>query len=297
MIVDVGVPVVVVFLMCLVGLDLTKRDFARVAESPRVVLGATLGHIALVPLIVVGIILATDPDQVLRAGIILLAAAPAGALSNFYVYLAGANTALSVTLTALSVVAAFITMPLVSAAGVAFFWNEAVEIQIPVLGMMGQLLMLMVLPIGLGMWIRAAKPAFYTRHQRLLRIMGMTGVIVVLILLLVDHREAVWNEGARMAGTAALFTLCAMAAGLVVARVLRLSAADRITVIVEFAARNTAVVALTAVALLDSSAFALFAAVFTVAQIPLIGPVVLAYRRRTTATTAAVPPRRPPCPR
>lgn len=283
MIVDVGIPVVVVFMMLLVGLDLTVGDFARVAESPKIVLGATLGHLTLVPLIVAGIILATDPDTVLRAGIILLAAAPSGALSNFYVYLAGANTALSVTLTALSVLAAFITMPLVSAAGFAFFWDEAVEVQIPMLGMMGQLLMLLVVPIGLGMWIRGARPAFYSRHQRLLRIMGMAGVIVVLVLLLVDHREALWNEGASMAGTAALFTLCAMAAGLVVARVLRLSAPDRMAVAVEFAARNTAVVALTAVALLDSSAFALFAAVFTVAQIPLIGLVVVAYRSRFAA--------------
>ncbi len=279
MIVDLGIPVVVAFLMLLVGLDLTIRDFARVAESPKVVLGATLGHLTLVPLVVAGIILATDPDQVLRAGIILLAAAPSGALSNFYVYLAGANTALSVSLTALSVLAAFITMPLVSAAGFALFWDEAVEVPIPVLGMMGQLLVLLVLPIGLGMWIRGAKPAFYFRCQRVLRVMGIAGVVVVLVLLLADQREAVWNEGASMVGTAALFTLCAMAVALVVAHSLRLSAEDRLTVVVEFTARNTAIVALTAVALLDSSAFALFAAVFTVAQIPLIGLVVLAYRR------------------
>lgn len=279
MIADVGIPVAVVFLMFLVGLDLTTRDFARVAESPKVVLCATLGHLTLVPLVVVGIILATDPDALLRAGMILLAAAPSGAISNFYVYLAGANTALSVTLTALSVVAAFFTMPLISAAGFALFWDEAVELQIPVAASMGQLLMLLVVPIGIGMWVRSTKPSFHLRYQRGLRGASITIVIAVVALLVVEHRAAVWSQSGALMGAAALFTICAMAVAWVVARLLSLWAADRMTVLVEFAARNTPVVALTAVALLDRSAFAVFGAVFLVAQAPIIGAAVVAYRR------------------
>src|SRR5262245_3395424 len=111
-IVDVAVPVIVFLTMTAVGLDLSPAEFRRVRERPLVVAAGWIGPLILLPPIAVGLVRFLDLPEKIAAGLLLIAACPVGGISNAYSYLARASTALSVTLTSISCLAAPVTMPL-----------------------------------------------------------------------------------------------------------------------------------------------------------------------------------------
>jgi len=80
---------------------------------------------------------------------------------------------------------------------------------------------------------------------------------------------------------AVLYAGGAMAAGWGLGRVLRLSSAERFTLLLELSARNLAVTALVGVTVLDRPDFVLFPALFLLIQLPLIALAIAVrkYRR------------------
>ena len=121
LLVDIGIPLVVMMMMLVVGLQLTLEDFRRIRLCRKPVLIATAGQLVVLPGIAAGLAWAFEPAPHIVAGMVLVAACPGGAISNYYVYLARADVALSVTLTAVSTVLAFVTLPLLAALGQALF--------------------------------------------------------------------------------------------------------------------------------------------------------------------------------
>jgi BASS family bile acid:Na+ symporter len=110
MLVDIAVPLVV-------GMGLTLEDFRRIRACPKPVVVATAGQLLVLPSVASGLAWAVEPVPGIVGGMVLVAASPGGAISNYYVYLARADVALSVTLTAVSTLLAFVTFPLLTAAG------------------------------------------------------------------------------------------------------------------------------------------------------------------------------------
>jgi BASS family bile acid:Na+ symporter len=79
-----------------------------------------------------------------------------------------------------------------------------------------------------------------------------------------------------------------MAAGWVVGRLAGLGAADRFTLLLEFAARNLAIAALVGIVVLERAELVLFATVFFLVQLPILLPLVGACAAR--AKRSAAPP-------
>src|SRR5258708_28311424 len=98
--------------MVVVGMELTADAFRRVARRPGTVVAATIGQFLLLPVIGWLLVRCLSLQPAIERGVLLVAACPSGAMANVYTYLARANTALSVSLTAVSCLAAVVTMPL-----------------------------------------------------------------------------------------------------------------------------------------------------------------------------------------
>src|SRR5262245_48618548 len=110
-ILNVAIPAITFFLMITVGTDLTTDDFQKVRKDPRALIIGTIGQY-LLPLIAFLILKGSHLTPEIASGMILIASAPAGGISNYYSYLARANVALSVVFTALSCLISPLTMPL-----------------------------------------------------------------------------------------------------------------------------------------------------------------------------------------
>ncbi len=270
------IPGAVIFLMWVVGLQLSPADFRRVAQSPRTVAVGTLGQFVVLPAIAGVAILALRPAEAIAVGVILIAAAPGAPMSNLLVYLARGNIALSVTFTALTNTIGIITFPLLAAAGVRLFLGEGAGVEIPLGTMMVQLLLLMLLPIAVGMVVRARRPAFVERHGTSLKRASLLIVAAIVVFIAYDQRAAFAVHLASAAGLSAFFTTSAMLIGFATGWLLGAAFPDRITLAVEFPVRNTAlaiVVAATTLGRLDYAVF--IVAYFVVEMLIMMGVVGL----------------------
>ena len=95
-----------------VALDLKLDDFKRIVRAPKApVIGLTAQFI-LLPAFTFLLTLLIRPHPSMALGMILVAACPGGNLSNIMTYLARGNSAISISMTAVSTVAAIIMTPL-----------------------------------------------------------------------------------------------------------------------------------------------------------------------------------------
>jgi BASS family bile acid:Na+ symporter len=281
-ILDVAIPAVVFLTMIVVGLDLTAADFERVRQKPGLVAAGLLGPLLLLPPAALLLVRVLAPPAHLEAGLLLIASCPVGGISNTYNYLARASTALSVTLTGTSCLLAVVTMPLVA----RFFelsLGRPFGFEIPVAALLGQLVVMLLVPIALGMGLRRLAPAFAARHERAFRAVAMVGLALLVAFVIVQETDRFREGMAQTVALAAGLVVLALAAGALVGLAVRAGSSDRFTLSVEFATRNVAVATVVAITLLGEVRFAVFATVYFLVELLIVGVVITAWRRRASA--------------
>ncbi len=265
--------------MFVVGLQLVPDDFRRVVAAPRAVIGGTLGQLLLLPLMTWGIVTLIDISPAFAVGAILLAATPGAGMSNVMAAVAGANVALSVTLTAVASLLAVVSLPLLAAVGIRMFLEDGVDVDVPVGFLVSQLVFFLAIPIGIGMWVRSRRPeaskAYVSRANRF----AVIAILIATVLgaasgndLLPTGAEFAWAVLAAVA-----WTVCAMAIGWGLGNALALDPHDRFTFLIEFGARNLALTIIVAVGSLGRLDLGLFAGAYSMSGFPLV--LVLAILR------------------
>jgi bile acid:Na+ symporter, BASS family len=287
-------PLILFLLMTAVGLELSPADFRRVAAAPRAAIGGTVAQILLLPLSTWAVVALLNVPPIFGAGAVLVAVAPGAGISNVLTALARANLALCVTLTALTSVLCVVTLPTIAALGMGMFLGDSVDIDVPVALLMTQLIFSMLLPIGLGMALRARRPLFVARHQR--RFQRFTLVTIAALTTLgvafADTGQLTLADAGVGFVAAGVWTAAAMAIGWAVASALRLPPSDRFTFLIEFSTRNIGVAAIVAISGLGRLDLALFSGVYAAVGYPMAAVAALA-RRRATAPVA-LPSLQPP---
>ena len=278
-------PAVLFLLMILVGLELTLADFRRVAASPRAVIGGVLAQIALLPLLSLAIAKVFAVTPVLAAGAILIAVAPSAGITTLLAALARANVALAVTLTALTSVLCTVTLPTIAAFGLRAQLGEAIAIEVPVALLVGQLALSLLLPIAIGMTVRARWPIWAQRNLRRVQraVMVAIGALIAVAAPFFDPKDAgaLSLADARAGLVAAVaWALSALALGWAVARALALPADDRFALVLAFTTRNVAVAAIVAMSGLGRLDLALWSGIHWVTAYPIAAAVALARRWR-----------------
>jgi len=279
---DVAVPVVAFLVMTVVGLDLTRADLARVAARPRIVAAGLAAPLVLLPPLALLVLAAVPMPAEIGAGLLLLAVCPVGGISNAYNWLARAATALSVTLTAASCVAAVVTMPLLTRA-FELALGRPLGYRAPVGPLAAQVLVLLVLPVALGMTLREKAPGLASRHERAFGRVAFAGLALLLGFVLVREWDRFVTNLAPTALASALFVLFAMAAGGAVAMASGADRNERFTLSVEFATRNCAIAAAVAITLLGDTRFAVFATTYFFTEAALVGAAIALFRLRGAA--------------
>ena len=281
-IVEASIPVVTFLMMVAVGHGLTVTDLRRSATDLRAVITATLGQLILLPLIATVVVLVFDPAPAIIAGLILVAACPGGTISNFYACLANANSAMSLTLTAVSCLLSFVTLPFLVVAGFFFWLDDQPEIVVPVPVLVVQLLFLVALPACLGMILRRWRPASTEKRDLALQRVSLVALVSLVCYIVYDQWYSMIAALGELTVAAVVFTTLAMAAGYALAWVTGRPAADRLTYLIEFPCRNLALALVVAVTLLGRPDFAAFAAVLLLIQaLVMLSMVALLRRERT----------------
>jgi BASS family bile acid:Na+ symporter len=270
---DIVLPLLVVFIMVLVGMELRREDFLRVREYPVLVPGIVIGQwIALT--IVAGLVgRLLGLPHVVAGGVLLLAAAPVATLSNFYAHLARGHLALAVTVTAVSTVLAVVATPLVAAVGFRLFLGEAAAFDLPIVKMAQQTVFGLVLPVAVGMLIHRRAGEWTLRWRARLQSLGVLAIAAVLGFVVVNQFAAIRGQFEILLAASLLFTIAMLAIGWVVARMVARTDEDRRTLPWGFAARNVAIATLIATAAIGQAQMASFVTVLFATQIALLIPL------------------------
>src|SRR3712207_7489340 len=102
----VVLPIALALIMGSLGLALTLADFKRVFTEPRGVLIGLANLFFVSPLLAFAVAELYSLEAAFAVGLVLLGASPGGTTANFLTHMARGDTALSISMTALSSLAA-----------------------------------------------------------------------------------------------------------------------------------------------------------------------------------------------
>lgn len=173
------------------GLPLTPADFKRVFLYPKAAAVGLAVQILLLPLVGFGLANLLPMEPVLAVGLMLLAACPGGATSNLITWLAKGDTALSVTLTAISSFVSVLTIPLILSFSLHWFMGSSQSVQVPFVQTVGQIVVITLIPVSLGMLIRAKKPVLADRLASPMKTLSSLLLAVIILGLILSQRQDV----------------------------------------------------------------------------------------------------------
>jgi BASS family bile acid:Na+ symporter len=209
---QIALPLALATIMGALGLSLTPADFKRILVVPRGVVIGMANLLLISPLLGFAIAELYGLDPELAVGLVLMAAAPGGTMAALLTHLARGETALSVTMTALSSTLAVVTMPFYLGLAIDHF-GSGVGSDVSMLGVVARVFAITLIPVSLGMYARSRRTAWVVEHEP--RIKKLTLVVFVIVVI-----GAVVSESGTIAehfGELALATLTLNVAAMTVA--------------------------------------------------------------------------------
>jgi BASS family bile acid:Na+ symporter len=233
-------PLALAFIMFYLGLTLVVADFRQVVRRPKALVAGLLGQVVLVPLVGFAVATGSGLSPVMAVGLMVLAACPSGVSSGLLTHLARGDTALAISLTAVTSLAAVLTLPLIVGASFQFFLASQLAVQLPVVTMVKGIFVLTTLPVLLGMALRWR---FGTSVMQMEPAIGkVTTTLFVLIVLNTfwDQRQVLLNSLSTLGPAVLVLNGLILAGANALSRMSALNRQARIAVITECGLKNSA---------------------------------------------------------
>lgn len=282
---SVLLPVALAFIMFSLGLGLTPPDFARIARQPRALLVGMLCHFVLLPLACFAMIKVAGLSGAFAVGFMILAACPTGSTSNLLTYIARGDVALALSFTAVASVLTIFTLPMIVSFSLDHFAGAAQAVPAPIGTMMGQIFLMVGLPVALGMFVRSRWPAFALRAEPKATKIATVLFILIVIAAAARNWALLRDNFGTLAPFAVALNVTMLLCGFAVARLARLSRRQSITLGIETAVQNATLALVIASTVLKQDAMAIPGALYGVLM--YAGGLVFAYSMRRFATDEA----------
>ena len=256
-------PVALGIVMLGLGLSLTIADLARVVRFPKAVLVGLFAQT--VVLVAIAYLLArlADLPPELAVGLMLLAASPGGATANIYSHLAHGDVALNITLTAVNSLLALVTLPLIVDASLAHFLGQDQYVPPPTRKIV-EVAAIIVVPVVLGMALRAGQPRLAAALERPIRVFAVLVLAAVIMAAIVAEWERLPGFIAAVGAVCLAFNLLSMAIGYGLPRVLALPRGQAIAISMEIGIHNGTLAIFIALNVLQNAAMSVPAAVYSI---------------------------------
>ena len=254
-------PMALALIMLFLGFTLCADDFRRVLQRPRALLVGLVGQLLLVPL---GLLVAWSAglDPVMAVGLMVLVACPGGVSSGLLTHLARGDVALSISLTAVTSIAAVLTLPLVLDASMRLFMGNGLGIEFSLASMVRSIFMLTTVPVLTGMALRTWQP------QRVVRALPVAGRIATALFALIvlatfwDQRQVLLSQLPLVGPVCFLLNVLILAGAWSLGHKAGLDRRDRISVVTECGLKNCALGIYVCVQLLHSPAMSVPSVVY-----------------------------------
>lgn len=252
---DVLLPLVLASIMFGMGLSLQKKDFARLIEVPKPVFIGLFGQLLLLPVLAFSIAVLTNAPEEVAIGLMILSVCPGGTTSNLFTHLAKANLALSISLTAITTIICVFTTPLMIAFSIDYF-SETAPAQFSLLSTSLGLIVITLIPVLLGMFVRKHFINFALNAEPIFRKLAIVFMLLLIVKISYDERDMFVAGFPDMYLTAITLNILATLLGVFLAKLFLLGKRDGITLGIEIGTQNATLAILIALSFINIPAYA-----------------------------------------
>jgi BASS family bile acid:Na+ symporter len=202
----------------------------------------------------VGIVIATKyaPTPELAVGFVLLATCPGGMLSNLMTDLSKGDLALSMSFTiAVSCIYIFM-VPFYAHFALLHFMGQTRQIDVPLLGFIGSIFSMTLVPVTIGMLARRFKPQLALKLRGYIKIVAMIVLVGAFITILVDQVEVLRQNAALLFWMTLACNLIVLTAAFLLSKLARLNAPQTSALCIEHLIRQEGTAIYIAVAIVGS---------------------------------------------
>lgn len=238
------------------GTGLSVADFAAVIRMPKGVIAGVSCHYLIMPLVAYLITRIFSFQDEVAAGIILIGSCPNGLASNVMTYLARANLALSVTLTAIST---FIS-PLVTPLFMQLLAGQYVEIDFWT--MVWDITKIVIIPVFAGLMFNRFLHGRFKILDNIMPTVSMLGIALIIVVITAAGRDALLVVGGYLILAVLIHNVSGYFFGYWSARILKMQEKDCRTIAIEVGLQNAGLGSSLALAMGKLSTVGLAPAIF-----------------------------------
>lgn len=231
-------PLSLFIIMVGMGLSLAIADFRRVLLYPKAMLTGLVNQLIILPVIGFAFAHLFGLPPLLAVGLMVLAASPGGVTSNLITHLAHGDTALSISMTAVSSLVTVISLPIIVSLSLEHFLDQSQAIQLPVIQTIGQILAITAVPVAMGMFIRHRNQAFAQRMDRPVRIFSTIVFIAIMVAAILKERDILIDAFQSVGLSTLCLNLAMMVLGYASSVLLRLDRRQAIAISIETGLQN-----------------------------------------------------------
>lgn len=237
--ISVALPAAIAVIMCSLGMTLTPADFRRLAVAPRGVAIGMLNMALLSPLLALATARLFGLSPELAVGLVLLGASPGGMMANMLTHLSRADTALSVTITAISSVGAIVTVPVFLSLSAAHFGADDVG-EASMLGVVAKVFAITIVPVAIGMALKQRRPQWVEANYPRVRTISLSLFGLVVLGAIASENDTVAENAAEVGGAALALNLAAMSLSFAISKLARLDDRQATAIALELGIHNAA---------------------------------------------------------
>jgi BASS family bile acid:Na+ symporter len=152
MIIDILLPVSLLFIMFSLGLELSINNFKNVINNPLAFSLGIMNQMFVLPLVTFTIIIIFGLSTEIAVGLMILSCCPGGVTSNIITKISKGDTALSISLTAIVSIVSVFSLPMIVGFSMNYFMGKSAP-DINILNLAVTMFLITTLPVLLGLYI------------------------------------------------------------------------------------------------------------------------------------------------
>lgn len=215
------------------GVTLSVDSFLSVLKRPYVVFLGTLMQYTIMPLAAWIVCLALNLPADLMTGMILLGCCPGATASNVICYLAKGDVALSIVLTSISTLIAFLATPFLT----WLFIGQTVEVDVT--GMIVSVVNIVIVPVVLGLAINYFFEARIKAVRDIFPAISAAAIVIIIAIIIGTNSENLKQSGLLVLLAVVLHNGLGLAGGYGVAKALKLSEKEARTLAIDVGMKNS----------------------------------------------------------
>lgn len=215
-----------------VGTTMGYKDFGGIFRTPKAVIIGIVCQFTIMPLVGLTIASTFDFPPEIAAGVILIGCVPSGLASNVMAYIANANVALSITVTAIATVLAPLMTPILMKTLAGQF------VSVDFLTMMWDIIKMVILPICAGLLYNYFLGGKFAWLDKAMPVVSMVSIAVIITIITAAGRDSLLAVGPLLVLAVLIHNLTGFALGYTASKVSGLDEKSCRTIAIEVGLQN-----------------------------------------------------------